>query len=199
MSSLRSFWVPEPSAWGRKALGRQGGSADAKDAPCLKTSSELVVLEMLVGVATALAAASLTAKGDHIQYLMPCMHFHVSSVCAAYGSTMSAHSHCQCAPDQKSVAEPQLPYILIFDAFTPDSRQAVFENHVEALQSIRTNPRSGFPCSCTRVWTLLCGPLKGSEGQHTQQKPGGGRAEVLSCKIGGQVQVYPVQHTQTHI
>lgn len=68
-----------PSAWGRKTLGGTGGPAAAdRDAPCLKTSSELVVRATLVGLATALAAACLTAKGDQIQYLMPCVQIHIS-------------------------------------------------------------------------------------------------------------------------
>ena len=69
---------------------------------------------MLVGVATALAAASLTAKGDHIQYLMPCMGYHVCSGCVAHRITMFAH--LPYALRQVDVRKPQLLFNLMVDA-----------------------------------------------------------------------------------
>lgn len=99
LSSLPAVTGAGFSAWGRKTLGGQGGPADDRDAPCLKTSSELVAREVLVGLATALAAASLTARGDQIQYLMPCMHCHVSPAHAAC-SSQSLHSLMACAQTQ---------------------------------------------------------------------------------------------------
>jgi len=60
-------------ASGRKTLGGIGGSSDVRGLPCLKTSSALVARAGVVGLATTSAAASLTARGDHIQYLMPCV------------------------------------------------------------------------------------------------------------------------------
>ena len=63
--------TPPCSAWGKEVLGGHSESAADKGAPCLRTISELVARETSVGLATAVAAVSLTARGDQIQYLMP--------------------------------------------------------------------------------------------------------------------------------